>query len=116
MNTDDLYAVLVQWAKKGTPKTYSQLSIDYCKHTGVLLAPHGTWDAPLGELNNRLHLAGAPALSALVIVKETNEPGAGFWGCSPNVPMRMHDDKKRITAWIHILQKVTSFNWPPLCP
>jgi hypothetical protein len=39
---------------------------------------HRSWDSPLGKLNNRWAAVGAPALSALVILEKTGEPGGGF--------------------------------------
>jgi len=112
---DHVYAVLCQWARVGKPQTYTQLSHDYHARTGNWFEPHGSWDVPLGELNNLLASFGAPALSALVILQEANEPGAGFWGCASNVPQRPRNDIQRLTEWHAIIQAVIGFNWPQ-CP
>lgn len=111
-----VYAVLRQWALAGTPRAYSQLSHDYHTRTGVWFEPHGSWDAPLGELNNHLATVGAPALSALVILHGENEPGSGFWGCAPNVPHRPRDDIQRLTEWNQIVQAIFAHNWPAVLP
>ena len=83
-------------AGKG-PQPYLALSHAYQERTGDWFEPHGSWDKPLGKLNNRLAVARAPALSALVILKEENEPGGKFWGCAPNVPNRPSNEMDRIT-------------------
>ena len=67
---------------------------------------------PLGELNVFLSSIGAPAISALVTLKETNEPGAAFWGCAPNVPSRPRNDIERLTEWSRIVERVIGFKWP----
>lgn len=113
---DHVYAVLRQWAAAGKPQPYTQLSHDYHARTANWFEPHGSWDVPLGELNSHLAAVGAPALSALVILQGKNEPGAGFWGCAPNVPHRPRNDIQRLTEWSRIVQVVIGFNWPPVLP
>jgi len=113
---DHVYAVLRQCALAQRPQPYSQLSHDYHARTGVWFEPHGSWDTPLGELNNHLAAVGAPVLSALVILQGKNEPGSGFWGCAPNVPHWIRDDLQRLTEWNRIVQKVCSYNWPAALP
>lgn len=115
-NLDELYAILRQWAVAGTPRTYGDLSRAYQAKTGDWFEPHGTWDLPLGSLNNRLAAAGAPALSALVILQDKNEPGGGFWGCAPNVPHRPQDKNTRVTEWDRIVKAVLAYPWPPILP
>jgi hypothetical protein len=118
-NLDDLYIVLRAWAvaKHNQTRTYTDLSQDYKARTGDWFEPHGSWDKPLGELNRRLHAAGAPALSALVIVGATKEPGGGFWGCSPNVPPRPKNEFARLTEWQRIVADVLAHNnWPAALP
>lgn len=111
-----LYAVLRQWAAAKKPQTYTQLSHDYHAKAGEWFEPHGSWDAPLGELNNLLATVGAPALSALVIRQETSEPGDGFWGCASNVPPRPKKDIDRLAEWSRIVKDVIAFNWPIALP
>ncbi|MBK9265979.1 MAG: hypothetical protein IPM54_40115 [Polyangiaceae bacterium] len=115
-NLDDLYIVLSQWAAAGKPQTYKQLSRAYQARTGDWVEFYGGWDAPLGELNNRLASIGAPAISALVILQGQNEPGGGFWGSAPNVPPRPKRYDDRIAEWSRILRDVLTHRWPPMLP
>lgn len=115
-NLDDIYAVLRQWAIARTPQSYSDLSYAYQARTGDWFEPHGSWDKPLGELNNRLDSLGAPALSALVILKDANEPGGMFWGCAPNVPSRPPNEFDRLTEWNRIVSDVFAYSWPQVLP
>ena len=106
---------------RGTDKTitYSQLSDEYEKQAGVSMAPHGTWDTPLAEINR--HALSAvpplPPLSAVVILKAEpgqliGMPGSGFWG-SPGVAARPKD---RVVEWAAILNRVYAANWPEELP
>ena len=113
---DELYAVLRDWAVARKPQTYGQLSRAYQARTGDWFEPYRSWDAPLGRLNNLLAAVGAPALSALVIVEKTNEPGGGFWDCAPNVPKRPQEDSARLSEWNRILKDVFAYQWPPTLP
>lgn len=113
---DHVYAVLRQWGSAGKPQSHSQLSHDYHSRTGIWFEPHGSWDVPLGELNKHLASVGAPALSALVILQEANEPGSGFWGCAPNVPHRPRNDIQRLTEWNRIVQEIFTYKWPAVLP
>ena len=113
---EDLYAVLRQWAIAKKIGTYSELSRAYQKETGTWLAPRGTWGAPLGRLNGGLHEVGAPALSALVVLKASGEPGGLFWDCAPNVPPRPSDATERLGVWSAIVKQVHAYEWPERCP
>jgi len=117
-NLDDLYVVLRGWAvaKPGQIHPYSELSRQYQARTGDWFEPHGSWDAPLGALNNRLHAVGAPALSALVVLKETRIPGDDFWGSAPNVPARPKGEIERLAEWSKIVAKVHGYAWPNALP
>jgi hypothetical protein len=118
-NLDDLYLVLRAWAvaKQNQTRTYAELSQDYKVRTGDWFEPHGSWDQPLGELNRRLHAAArAPALSALVVLGATKEPGGGFWGSAPGVPPRPTNDLARLTEWQRIVKAVLKYPWPPVLP
>jgi len=107
-----IYAVLRHWAEASRPNTYGQLSRDYHLRTGVYFEPHGSWDEPLGKLNMILSSIGAPAISALVVLKRTKMPGAAFWGCASNVPTRPRSDMERLTEWNRIVEAVKIFTWP----
>jgi hypothetical protein len=113
---DELYGILRAWAIAGRPQSYGDLSRAYHGRTNDWFEPHGTWDRPLGELNNRLAAVGAPALSALVILHDKNEPGGGFWGCAANVPHRPHDEIARISEWNRIVTAVLAYEWPSRLP
>src|SRR3954451_3677056 len=96
----------------GRPQTYRQLSEAYQLRTGDWFHWHGSWDEPLGELNQRLAMVGAPAISALVILQDQNEPGARFWGSAHTVPSRPKSDSVRIEKWTAILNDVRTYQWP----
>ncbi|MBI9047248.1 MAG: hypothetical protein JEZ06_22365 [Anaerolineaceae bacterium] len=113
---DIVYKILKVWAKQETPKSYSDLSDAYQIKTGEWHKPHGSWDRPLGQLNNVLANAGAPAISALVILKIANEPGGNFWGCAPNVPERPKDTIARLSEWKKILDDIFAYKWPESIP
>ena len=109
--TNIIMEILVEWAKKRTPNTYSELSKAYRKKTGEWHEPHGTWDHHLGDINRSLAEKGAPPISALVIRKDTIEPGGKFWGCAPNVPERSKDVKTRMVKWVKLLNAVFDYDW-----
>lgn len=109
---DVVYSILREWAGRGEPRTYADLSREYQSRTGDWLEPHGNWDGPLGDINRILAAKSAPALSALVILQDRNEPGGGFWGCANNVPSRPSSESERIREWNRILKDVIGHKWP----
>ncbi len=113
---DIVYSILRSWAIGGEPLSYTDLSTQYREKTGIWYEPHGSWDSTLGELNEALADAGAPAISALVIVHEKNEPGRGFWGSAANVPQRPKNEAERLTEWLKIIDQVKAFSWPEGIP
>jgi hypothetical protein len=115
-NLDDLYVVLRSWALAKQMHTYTDLSREYQTRTGDWFEPHGGWDASLGALNQRLHSANAPALSALVILKDAKEPGSGFWGSAPSVPPRPKGEVERVAEWSNIVATVHGYAWPLALP
>jgi hypothetical protein len=116
-NIDDVYKVLRVWAAAQQIHTYTELSGAYQARTNDWFEPHLSWDAPLGELNQRLYDAiGAPALSALVALKTEQEPGGSFWGCAPNVPARPATDIARLAEWARIVKDVHAYSWPVALP
>lgn len=94
-----LFAILSEVARSRMQITYGELSQRYFEETEDWHEPHGTWDEPLGELNRLVHANGLPAISAVVVLQDTREPGGKFWGSSPNVPRRPTDDVRRIAAY-----------------
>ena len=111
-----LYDILKTWASNEEPRSYKDLSHDYHNRTQEWHEPHGSWDEPLGELNKILANAGAPAISAMVILKGKNEPGGNFWGCAPNVPAKPKDEIERISEWSKIVKTVCTYPWPSEIP
>ena len=126
INLQVLYGILREAAVRGRAGqatgatiSYSDLSTAYEKQTGVYHPPHGTWDAPLAELNRRTLAADPPLppLSAVVTYKPEKGaplglPGAGFWG-SPGVPAKPRDP---VVAWAGILKRVYAADWPDEMP
>lgn len=118
VDLDSLYAVLIRWIVDGKAhyQPYTRLSDDYEARTGLRLEPHGSWDIPLGSLNQQLSCAGAPALSALVVLKssmrESPEPGSGFWGSADTVPSRPKSAMARMEAWSRIIGDIERYDWP----
>ena len=113
-----VYEILRSWAtaRKVQVKPYGDLSREYQQSTGVWLEPHGTWDAPLGAINQRLAKQGLPAISALVVLKEKGEPGGAFWWCAPNVPPRPKGDVERVAEWSRFVKEVGAAKWPNALP
>jgi len=111
-NISDLYGVLRAWAVARRVGSYTELSREYEIRTGDRFEPHGNWDGPLGELNRRLHAAGVPALSALVVLNEKQEPGDRFWGCALNVPARPKNEGVRLAEWARIVQTFMTTTGP----
>lgn len=111
MDFDALYAILVGVARRGDQITYTELSRAYHQATGEWREPHGGWDDPLGELNQRLYAAGLQPLSAVVVLKETRQPGVRFWESSPNVPRRPSNVGARVEAYNRILAAVHQARW-----
>ncbi|HUY89912.1 MAG TPA: hypothetical protein VMV10_14345 [Pirellulales bacterium] len=118
---DILYRILVRTAQNQKTMSYEDLSNEYQRETGAWYHYHGTWDRPLGELNNRLYAAQRfPPLSAVVTYKpQTGEeliPGDGFWGSAPNVPERPRSSDRRQEVWAEILNRVYAADWPDQLP
>lgn len=111
IDDNTLLEILIGWAESGSPKSYTDLSNAYQERTGDWYEPHGSWDVPLGRINNRLALKGAPAISSLVILKGANEPGGNFWGCAPNVPPRPKEEIDRLAALNKIWTEVFNYDW-----
>lgn len=111
-----LYAVLARVANNKGQLTYGDLSRRYFERTQEAHEPHGTWDEPLGELNRIVDEVGWPAISAVVVLEDTKEPGGKFWGSSPNVPTRPRDEVERIALYGHLLGQVHAAPWPESIP
>jgi hypothetical protein len=118
VDLEELYLVLRSWAvvKPGQVHTYGELSQQYRSRTGDWFEPHGSWDSPLGALNQRLDAVGAPPLSALVVLQGSSEPGGGFWGSAPSVPQCPRADLDRLAEWSRLVSLVHAYAWPAALP
>jgi hypothetical protein len=117
IDLDIVYEILVSAAKTpDRPFTYSDLSERYQESTGEYHEPYGSWDAPLGDVNRRVANAGLPPLSVIVWLKETYQPGGGFWGASPNAPARPKNERERDALLLRLLNEVWAANWPAALP
>lgn len=120
MNYEAIYAILAEVARNQGQLTYTDLSRRYYGATGDWLEPHGSWDVPLGQLNQMLHDVKWPALSAVVVLQAQGggcgEVGGGFWESSPNVPARPANNWNRIELYVEILAEVHATPWPATIP
>jgi hypothetical protein len=110
-----LYAILRTVASRHALITYGDLSQSYLAATGVWFEPRGSWDDPLGDLNDRLDRQGLPPLSAVVVLSETREPGGGFWKC-PSVGKRPPGKDERSQRWSGLVKQVHGARWPAALP
>ena len=112
-----LYGLLVDVSRRPRPQLYyAELSAEYERLTGEYFEPHGSWHEPLGEINRRVYSSGLPALSAVVVLRDTDEPGHGFWGSAPQVPAFRADPVERIATYAEILRAVQKADWPANLP
>lgn len=112
-NMEIVYAILTSW---NGPRTYTELSGDYCRRTGIWFQPHSSWDGVLCSLDQMLASAGFPALSARVVLKLTQEPGDGFWGSTPSIPQRPRSYVDRVKVLADLWQEIREVDWPPTLP
>ena len=118
INQSILYQILARAARsQGQGQiTYGDLSNQYRAITQDWHDPHGSWDEPLGDLNNDLDALGWPPLSVVVVLQESREPGGRFWQSSPNVPARPRNDLERTILYGQILAQVQVAPWPTEIP
>ena len=71
------------------------------------LEPHGTpFAALLGQINVVEHDGGKPLLSAVVVNKDTMEPGVGFWNIARDLGLEPGDtEAKREKFWLDSLRE-----------
>ncbi len=90
------YAILAELAKQGNTITYSELGIGKLGISTEWLEVKIGWI--VGACSEYELEDGNPLLSSLVRSKETNRPGAGYWGF-PNMPShilsRNWEDRRR---------------------
>ncbi len=61
----------------------------------------------LGDISTAEHQAGRPLLSAVVIRKEENLPGSGFFGLAKD--LRLHNGNEDFRYWLQELQRVHDY-------
>lgn len=118
-----LYLVLREVALVRRIISYKQLSVLYFRETGEQHNPHGTWDAPLGDLNAVTHRAGLPAISSIVTYQideddpdsQYGPPGNEYWG-TPGVPPRPRNAGDREIVWLGLVNAVHNAVWPNALP
>ncbi len=116
IDLDAVYTILTAVARRRTQLSYEDLSDRYCVLTKQWHDPLATWREPLAELSQILHRAGWPALSAVVVLKTTSEPGRGFWGSSPNVPQQPSSSFLRTVQYGQLLEQIYRAPWPRRIP
>jgi hypothetical protein len=119
----DVYDILIWTARVKETISYTRLSEEYRSKKHTYYPPRGTWDVPLGEINNILYAYSNefPALSAVVVHKpsypgEETLPGDGFWGCCPNVPPKPPTLDEQKDVHRRILRMVWDTKWPDRLP
>ena len=110
IDVDRIYRILSVEARNQRTLTYLGLSQSYAAATGEWHEPHGSWDAPLGELNQSLHDVSWPPLSAVVVLERTQRPGGLFWGSADSVPALQANERE--DAYVAILNEVFAAPWP----
>ena len=116
IDVEVLYSILAGVARNQRQITYGELSQAYFDRTQEWHEPHGTWDEPLGEVNRLVHETGWPAISSVVVMQDTKEPGGRYWGSSPNVPARPSNSVARIARYGQLLSAVHAAPWPEGIP
>ena len=77
----DACKIIRQMAQKGRVVTYSEL-MDQLKSLGHRKISRRTIGKIVGEVSNQVSRVTNPSIypSAIVVRKDTNQPGNGFWG------------------------------------
>ena len=100
---DEIYDKLIEVAQAHTTTTYAAIG------DLVGLDPHDfrLW-AMLDEINRFENENKRPMISALVISKEENRPGSGFWVCASDLgKFHKGDDEDRF--WSNELKSVWDY-------
>lgn len=70
----------------GETITYGDLTDELRKRNLIDLEPHGAaFAALLGQINIQEHDDGNPLISAVVVSRETRQPGVGFWNIAADL-------------------------------
>ena len=94
----DACKIIRQMAQKRRVVTYSEL-MNQLKNLGHRKINRGTIGKIVGEVSNQVSRVTNPSIypSAIVVRKDTNQPGNGFWGLEEgtNPPSRVPPDQRR---------------------
>jgi hypothetical protein len=81
---------------------YGRLSDVLAQATEVVLDPHGTpFAGMLGQINVHEHDAGRPLLSAIVLLKNEERPGVGFWNIARDMGIAIRDPDQFWVTSLH---------------
>ena len=94
--------------RQGATVQYGTLCDDMRREGVANLEPHGTpLAALLGQINVLEHEEGRPLISAVVVSKDTGEPGVGFWNLAEGVGFKIGDTiEQREAFWLDALADV----------
>jgi hypothetical protein len=97
---------LRQIAKSQDRTYYSDLCNEMRKKDVIELEPHGApLAAILGQINVMEHDQDRPLLSAVVLSKDSNRPGVGFWNIATALGIRFGpSESEREMFWLESLQ------------
>jgi hypothetical protein len=85
---------------------------DEMRRAGIAnLEPHGTpLAALLGQINVLEHEEGRPLISAVVVSKDTGQPGVGFWNLAEAAGFKIGDTlEQREAFWLDELTACHAF-------
>lgn len=94
-------------SREGETISYSDLCDEMRKRNVIDLEPHGTSLAGLlGQINVMEHDQGNPPISAVVVSKDTMQPGVGFWNMSRNLGIEFGEsEREREAFWLKSLRE-----------
>jgi hypothetical protein len=99
----DSCAIIQQRAQNRQTTTYTDL-MGRLKDRGHRKINRGTIGHIVGEVSNQVAQVSGPSIypSAIVVRKDTNQPGEGFWGLDmgTNPPLKVPHNQR-----VHMLQK-----------
>jgi hypothetical protein len=98
----------------GETVSYSDLCDEMRKRDVIDLEPHGTpLAALLGQVNVIEHEHGNPLISAVVVGKDTMQPGVGFWNIAKDLGIQFGDSpNEREAFWLQSLEECHK-RWKP---
>jgi hypothetical protein len=108
--------VLVDWARRGKPHTYSEL----VEEISALSWPEGAYThhgnqvgALLGHVSVGEWLAGRPLLSAIVIQSDGGRPGTGFFDLARELgELKFTGEDAELRYWLSEFDRCIRYSWP----